>query len=405
MKQTINFSWIAGLVLAAWLLAGCNFETRNLTEVKLTPIDSLDLPLTHTLVAVARRDIEPLPPIKSSRMHSVFEDSTRTVYIVGVGDMMLGTNYPSESYLPPNDGRDLLADVKEILMSADVTFGNLEGTMFDGEGTPKRCTKPEYCYIFRSPERYTQHFVDAGFDVLSIANNHSGDFGWEGRQRTKAALKKAGLEYAGLSKTDETAIFERNGVIYGFCAFAPNSGTCDIRNISNAKRIVSYLKDTADIVIVSFHGGAEGPEHQHVTRETEEFIGENRGNVYAFAHAVIDAGADVVFGHGPHVTRAVELYNDRFIAYSMGNFCTYGRFNVLGPAGIAPIIRLKLDGEGRFQEGKIYPIYQQRLQGPKLDRQNRAVNTIIELTAADFPETPLLISPNGNMTRKYGEVE
>ena len=67
---------------------------------------------------------------------------------------------------------------------------------------------------------------------------------------------------------------------------------------------------------------------------------QNRGSVYRFAHEVVDAGADVVFGHGPHVTRALEFYRDRLICYSLGNFATYRRFNLSGPNGIAPIVKV-----------------------------------------------------------------
>lgn len=324
----------------------------------------------------------------------------KLISIIGVGDMMLGTNYPSASYLPPKGGTTLLSDVSDILRDADVTFGNQEGTILDKGGTAKRCKNPSLCYVFRSPESYANHYVDAGFDVVSIANNHSGDFGPIGRKRTKEVLKNAGIEYAGLAGTDEYAIFEKNGVTYGFCAFAPNSGTCDVRNIAKAKQIVAKLEKETDIVMVSFHGGAEGVKNQHVTRKTETFYGENRGNVYNFAHAVIDAGADVVFGHGPHVTRAVELYKNRFISYSLGNFCTYGRFSLRGAAGIAPIIKVFLDENGGFVHGQITPIYQQKTHGPKIDPENRAIKKIIELTNQDFPESPLRIEQDGFITKK-----
>ncbi|MBI5914573.1 MAG: CapA family protein [Bacteroidetes bacterium] len=324
----------------------------------------------------------------------------KTVSIIGVGDMMLGTNYPSKSYLPPNGGSDLLAEVREILLDADVTFGNLEGTMFDGEGSPKTCKDEANCYVFRTPASYIRHFSDNGFDVLSIANNHSGDFGPAGRKGTKAVLKNAGIAYAGLEGTDETAIFERNGVKFGFCAFAPNSGTCDLRDIAGAKSIVASLAKQCDIVIVSFHGGGEGADHQHVTKEKEIFLGEDRGNVNKFAHAVVDAGADVVFGNGPHVTRAVELYNDRFIAYSLGNFCTYGRFSLSGPAGIAPIVKVFTDENGAFLKGEITAIYQQKPHGPKIDPEKRVIKKIRELMAADFPNSGLEISSNGLISKR-----
>lgn len=322
-----------------------------------------------------------------------------TISIIGVGDMMLGTNYPSENYLPPNGGRDLLKDVEPILRDADLTFGNLEGTLLDKGGQVKNCKNPAVCYAFRSPESYVDHFVNAGFDVLSIANNHFRDFGESGRTRTKEVLKSKGLFYAGLLKTDETSIFTVGGVKYGFCAFAPNVGTCDIRNIPRAKEIVASLEKQCDIVIVSFHGGAEGAKNQRVTKKTEYYYGENRGNVHQFAHSVIDAGADIVFGHGPHVTRAAELYKDRFIIYSLGNFCTYGRFNLRDVAGYAPIIKLQVDRNGVFKSGEVIPIYQQKTHGPKVDPQKRATKKLIELTKADFPNSGLNISVDGKIEK------
>ena len=326
------------------------------------------------------------------------EPSTYT--IIGVGDMMLGTNYPSASYLPPNGGKDMLASVEDILQAADITFGNLEGTILDKGGKAKQCRNPNACYVFRSPESYVQHFVNAGFDFLSIANNHSGDFGQAGRTTTKAVLKEAGIAYAGLAGTDEYAIVEKDGMTYGMCAFAPNWGTSSIHDLGKAKQIVRKLDEQCDVVIVSFHGGAEGSSHQHVPKKRETYYGENRGDVHQFSHTVIDAGADIVFGHGPHVTRAMELYKDRLICYSLGNFCTYGRFNVRGVAGIAPIVTVEVDKAGTFVSGKVTPIYQQKSHGPKIDSQKRAINTLIELTNADFPNTPLEITKEGELKRK-----
>lgn len=325
----------------------------------------------------------------------------KIVSIVGVGDIMMGTNYPSKSYLPPNGGDGLLSDVEGILKNADVTFGNLEGTMFDGEGTAKRCRDMSKCYVFRTPASYVKHLYNAGFDVISIANNHSGDFGWEGRKGTKAVLKNAGLEFAGLAGTDETAIFERNGITFGFCAFAPNSGTCDIRNIAKAKEIVASLEKQCDIVIVSFHGGAEGADRQHVPKKTEIFLGEDRGDVHKFSHAVIDAGADVVFGHGPHVTRAVELYKDRFIAYSMGNFFTYSRISLEGVSGLAPIVKVVTDENGVFVRGEITATHQVKGKGPQIDPQKRVITKIRELTKVDFPDSGLVVSEEGRIGKGF----
>ena len=340
---------------------------------------------------------------ENPRETAVAENTTpepRLYTVIGVGDMMLGTNYPSSAHLPANGGKDLLTEVTPILQNADVTFGNLEGTLLDSGGKVKRCSNPAVCYAFRSPESYVDHLTNAGFDVVSIANNHTGDFGGEGRKKTKEVLKNAGIAFAGLAGSDEVAFFERAGKKFGFCAFAPNSGTCDVRNLSYAKKIVEQVAAQSDIVIVSFHGGAEGIKNQHVTRKTEKYYGENRGNVHAFAHAVVDAGADIVFGHGPHVTRALELYNGRIISYSLGNFCTYGRFNLRDAAGIAPILKVHTTGDGQFVYGELTPIYQGKTHGPRIDSKKRAITKLKELTLADFPETMLEIYEDGTVMRK-----
>jgi poly-gamma-glutamate capsule biosynthesis protein CapA/YwtB (metallophosphatase superfamily) len=326
-----------------------------------------------------------------------YAQSQENLSIIGVGDIMLGTNYPSKKYLPPNEGKDLLLAVNDILASADVTFGNLEGTLLDQGATIK--TNCNNCYAFRMPEYLAQNLVTAGFDVLSLANNHVRDFGNRGLQNTKQVLDRLGIYAAGLVSIPSVT-FEKGGVKYGFAAFAPNTGTVSINDIPNAQSIVRQLEQTADIVIVSFHGGAEGTNHQHVTRKREIYYGENRGNVYQFAHAVIDAGADIVFGHGPHVTRAVELYQDRFIAYSLGNFCTYGRFSLRGATSLAPIIKVKVDKTGQFVAAQITPIIQIKPGGVTLDPQRRVIPLIRQLTQADFPTTNLIIEDNGIIRRR-----
>ncbi|MDY0199810.1 MAG: CapA family protein [Tenuifilaceae bacterium] len=315
--------------------------------------------------------------------------------IIGVGDIMLGTHFPNKGYLPAgNNCKPLLEPVKHILTDADVTFGNLEGCFLNEGKVVKICRDSTKCYAFKMPEKYVDCLVDVGFDVVSLANNHVGDFGDAGRNKTTSLLDSVGIYYGGLL-SHPTAIFERNGQKIGFCAFAPNRGTCNINDISRAKRIVSELKRDADIVIVSFHGGAEGAEHRNITRKTEIFYGEDRGNVYEFARYVIDAGADIVFGHGPHVTRAIDLYKGRFIAYSLGNFCTYGRFNLRGANGFAPIIKVLVDKNGKFVEGQIFSIVQKGRGGPILDPQNQAIREIIRLTDADFPDSELDIASDG----------
>ena len=380
-----------------FLMGSLFFSMINIGLLACTDVNNAQ---NSSVSALEQSQTDTIEKTISSIQEQSKDTVPQTLRVIGVGDMMLGTNYPSPNYLPPNDGKDLLGDVVDILKGADLTFGNLEGTILNKGGTPKRCQNPSLCYAFRSPESYIAHFQSAGFDLVSLANNHSGDFGPTGRTRTKAVLDEAGIAYAGLAGTDEYTIVEKNGLKVGMCAFAPNVGTCDIRNISYATGIVKKLAEKVDMVIVSFHGGAEGEKNQHVPKRTETYYGENRGDVHAFAHAVIDAGADIVFGHGPHVTRGAELYKDRFIIYSLGNFCTYGRFNLRGAAGIAPIIDLEVDGQGAFVSGRVIPIYQAKTHGPKLDPNNRAIAKLIELSNADFPNNDLVIHEDGRLSKQ-----
>lgn len=316
------------------------------------------------------------------------------VKIIGVGDIMLGTNYPSSSYLPPNDGKDLLTPVRDIIMRGDISFGNLEGVFLTNEGPVKKCQNPAQCYAFKMPDHYVDHVAEAGFDMLSVANNHVNDFGDVGVKNTVRVLNEAGIHYAGLKGFSSTT-FSKNGLEFGLAAFAPNPGTISINDYANARKIISHLDSICDIVIVSFHGGAEGASQRHVTHQTEFFLGENRGNPSEFSRMAIDAGADIVFGHGPHVTRAIDLYKDRFIAYSLGNFATYGRFNLSGPNGIAPIVEVDVDKEGTFMEARIHSTKQPGEGGPVLDDNKMALKEIIALTREDAKNKDLTIDMEG----------
>ena len=325
----------------------------------------------------------------------------KKITIIGVGDIMLGSNYPSKNLLPKND-YNILSDTEKILQDADITIGNLEGTLFDEGGTPKSCSDPSVCFVFRTPSKYGQYLKEAGFDYLSIANNHSNDFGDEGIRQTMKNLDEQGIKYTGIKKLAETAIIEKDNLKYGFVSFAPLSKTVDLNDYEYGAELIKSLKSEVDIVIVMFHGGAEGNGKEHLTRKTEMFFGENRGNVFKFARMAVDAGADIIFGQGPHVTRAIELYKNKFISYSAGNFATYGKFNLKGSSGIAPIFKITLDSKGNFIEGEIIPVRQTKgVYGPFIDENKSAVKEIISLNKSDFPEgNGLSVSEDGKIQKK-----
>ena len=319
-----------------------------------------------------------------------------TVTIAAVGDIMMGTNFPNQSYLPKDTGRYLWSETKKILRSADITFGNLEGVILNDGGTQKECKNPKVCYLFRSPEFLTQNFVESGFDLLSVANNHANDFGEEGRTNTQRVLDSLNIGHAG--SIDQPFTIHKIGHLkVGFCAFAPNKGTVSIHQYERIKEIIQHLDSLSNFVIASFHAGAEGAKNTHITREREFYYGEDRGNVYDLAHLMIENGADIILGHGPHVPRAVEVYKNRFIAYSLGNFLTYGRFNLKGLAGEAPLLILNVDINGVFLNGQIHAFRQSYTFGPRNDAQLSAIKTIQRLSLEDFPDNTITITDTGSI--------
>ncbi len=332
-----------------------------------------------------------------------------TIIIAAVGDIMLGSTSINGTFLPPNDGRDALKAFTPILSAADIAFGNLEGPLIDG-GTSTKCPppkplepgeepKPIRCFAFRSPTRYGKYLRDAGFDVLSVANNHASDFGSEGRASTRKVLDDLGIAYAGADRgANAMTVVEAGGKKVAFIGFAHNSIVPNINDLVTAARLVRSAKKKADIVVVSFHGGAEGEAAQNVPRATEIYVGEKRGNLRLFARTVVNAGADLVLGHGPHVLRGAEIYKDRLIVYSMGNFATYGMFNLKGPQGLTAIYEIVLGPEGKFLGGKIHPGKQPGRGLPEPDESGAAVQKIRSLSASDFPTTAPKIADDGTLS-------
>jgi len=307
---------------------------------------------------------------------------------------MIGTDYP-QNHLPDDDGAGFLQDVTAVLSAADIAFGNLEGVLLDG-GTPgKKCGNPDACYLFRSPTRYADHYKRAGFDVLSLANNHARDFDEEGRSSSMEAIAARGMHHSG--REGDFASFTVRDTRVAFLAFAVTKNSNMMLDYEQAFASVARFGATHDIVVVSFHGGAEGVDVTHIPFADEEYYDEPRGDVVWFARGVVDAGADLVIGHGPHVVRGMERYKGRLIAYSLGNFATYYGISVAGIKGIAPILTVTLDGLGVFIEGQITSTIQSRPAGPSLDEKQRALNLIRGLSIDDFGNPGLLFESNGRI--------
>ncbi|MBN1633762.1 MAG: CapA family protein [Ignavibacteria bacterium] len=315
-----------------------------------------------------------------------------TISIIGVGDIMMGSNYPS-NVLPPDDGKYIFDAVKHILSDADYTIGNLEGTLLNSGGIPKVCKR---CVSFRTPVHYARYLKDAGFDAMNLANNHSNDMGPAGKKSTKETLRNNGILFFGLNEYPSDTLYYKNLKI-GLIGFARNH---HLNSPVVAAKMVEELKKSADIVIVSVHSGSEGLSALRVPKREEYYGDELRGDIYRFSHKLIDAGADLILGHGPHVPRAIELYKNRLIVYSLGNFCTYAKFPLNGAQGYAPIIKLFINGKGEFLKGKIISAKQIKGGIPVPDKKNSAAILMRNLSLKDFPENEIEITEEGKIVFK-----
>ena len=319
-----------------------------------------------------------------------------TMTIAMTGDIMMGTTWP-EVELPANDGKNLFDDTKDILQRADLALGNLEGAMCDG-GKSAKGNGPN-TYSFRMPTKYGVNLKEAGYDFVSMANNHARDFGIQGIESGEKVLDELEIGYAGIEGRREYAIVERGGVKYGICAFGHNSYTIKHTNLNRVKGILEKLRPLCDIMVVSFHGGAEGADKRHLPQGTEIFLGENRGNLREFTHFCIDNGADVVYGHGPHVTRCIEVYNNKFIVYSLGNFCTPYGMSLTGIKGYAPVVEIKIDSKGNFLCGQIHSFIQKKGVGPRKDATNSVAKEMKSLSEEDIQTPSIEIDDEGGIKR------
>jgi poly-gamma-glutamate capsule biosynthesis protein CapA/YwtB (metallophosphatase superfamily) len=232
------------------------------------------------------------------------------------------------------------------------------------------------------PPTFKAGLKSAGFTMLNLANNHANDYGAAGRAQTVAALRSAGLKTTG--RPGEIAMVKVGGARVAVLGFAPYPWAQDARKLAAARKLVRKADGLADLVVVTGHLGGEGSAYMHVRPGTEMFLGENRGDPMAFAHAVVDAGADLVALHGPHVLRALEWYHGRLIAYSLGNFSAYGNLNMSGPGGVSAVLQATLRADGRWVEGRIAPVRLVGKGAPTPDPSGAAITTVRSLSRADM---------------------
>ena len=332
-------------------------------------------------------------PSKQIPLSTLTEKLPDSIRVKAVGDMVPGTNFPNYS-LPDNPNQLFSSSVREKLKGSDILFGNFESTITNHPYSIKDVSRGQV-FAFRSPPKYAKLFAEVGFDVLSVANNHAMDFGKIGFQETMNNIAVAGVKPVG--KKNQILYLNVENIpvaVIGFCFYE----YCNtVQNIDKAKALVEKARKKAKIVVISMHVGAEGNNALNVSNQTEYFYGENRGNSVQFARTMIDAGADLVLGHGPHVPRAIEVYQGKLIAYSLGNFLGYKVFSTTSFKGYSMILDIKLNSKGDFLSGKIIPVRLNKQAIPYIDQSFRTVGLLRSLNKSDFPNSSVEINSKGEI--------
>lgn len=305
--------------------------------------------------------------------------------LVWVGDMMLGSTTPDPRL--PTDPEATFEGVRDLLR-ADVVTGNLEGPITE-TGPKSKCDGRDDCYMFSQPLDYAAIYKDAGFDVVNLANNHSNDRGEAGRESTMARLDEAAIAYTGMpGQVHERVV---NGTRVAFLGFSHYNATNSITDLAKVEEQIRDAGGRNDVVVVFFHGGLEGDKGTRISH-----TGDPGADFIKFAHTAVDSGADLVAGSGPHVLRAMEVYKDRLIAYSLGNFATYGWFTLTKTTSTSGVLSVELGPDGAFRGAKLSPT---KLTGKGTPAKGGdAIDMVRRLSKSDFPETGVEISEDGRIS-------
>ncbi|MFL5401471.1 MAG: CapA family protein [Gemmatimonadales bacterium] len=361
--------------------------------------DSVELPPSPLL--------QPTPPL---RLYA-------SVRLAFVGDINLGTATLPDG-IPPDSGRGLL-DAAHPSLAGDLVVGNFEGVLAD-TGTSIKCivkapppkrrrrARPALpappklrrnCYAFRTPAMLAPRLVEAGFTHLNLANNHANDLGDAGRESTEHILDSLGIgRYGPLGRIAVDTVRQGDSLTtVGLVGFSTYPFAYDLLDLERSIAVIDSVRPLVDLLIVTFHGGAEGAKAMRTGEAAESLGTEPRGDLRRWARAVIDAGADAVIGHGPHVLRGMEFYRSRLIAYSLGNFLTYRGFNLTGPLGITGVLQLEFSGDRSLRRARLVPMVQYPGRGPAPDPERAAVSLVRDLSVEDFGPNAARVSPAGEI--------
>jgi len=329
MQEKSKTAYILSVLMITITVVGILYGITKLTDSRTTKT------LPHDLVANSTMTQENVPP------------PTPDTTLLFVGDIMLARGVANSVKKNFNDDFDLFLSTIPEIAKADIAFANLEGPISTrGKNVGSK-------YSFRFEPRVAPALKNAGFDVFSVANNHAGDWTLTAFKDTLTSLAELGILTAGGGQTRAEAItpsiIEKNNIRFGFIGFTdvgPNGlAVTDTRaglllaSDPDFETIIKDAKTQTDILIVSFHWGEEYVEH--TARQT------------TLAHTAIDNGADIIVGHHPHVEQATELYKNKLIIYSLGNFIFDQYFSPETMSGLAVSVIMNKDGMVSYKKHRV----------------------------------------------------
>ncbi len=253
-------------------------------RISYPSITSYRPPLSTCLLAVAVLVLATLPvtaPARTCSPESPLSADTQAVTIKAVGDIVLGSDWPTPHYPADFDIR-AQAGMRRVLGQADVVFGNFEGALTKHNVSTKKANGSTV-FAFRMPPRFAGLLRGAGFNVLAIANNHTLDFGERGLADTLKHLSRA--EVLAIGEADKIVLQKVRDVTLAWIGFSHLDRHNNVRDFDKLAELVRRARRLADLVIVSVQAGAEGTDYLRLRDHEETFLGENRGNTLSIRRA------------------------------------------------------------------------------------------------------------------------
>lgn len=309
------------------------------------------------------------------------------IIIRAVGDIVLGSNYPHPR-LPDARDKQRIVELHQTLNNADIVIGNLEGVLYDQGKSRKDVSRPGY-FAFRMPESYAATLHEMGFDVLSLANNHSMDFGAEGVEATRRALLAEGIQPVGVAGAEMATVTVRDTTV-AVLSYSYLQNFTHMHDEARIQADIERAMSVAKVVVVTVHAGGEGEAAAGRPDQDEYFMSEYRGNIRRFARFAIDAGASAVFGHGPHVVRPYEVYKGKPIFFSLGNFVGYRTLSTRGKLGHSIVAEVRISPQGQLLGAGVIPLKLDKAGIPVADYSAAGLGALDGLLAQQLEKRPIL---------------